>query len=1043
MTDNIAKALRIAVAKTDRNPSEAQKESGNYAKGKLRLHGMTIAIENPKGAERSGVDKGGKTWAVKMPAHYGYVLGTEGKDGDHVDVYIGPDHESSKVFVVDQIDAGSGRFDEHKALLSYPSKSSALADYEKAFSDGKAKDRIGAVTEMSVDQFKSWLKSGSTKKPLGGGVYREGNSMTKKSTVQNALAVARRYASGGVVGYADGGSPDWDWRSDMDAPAPGFDIRRGEILPPYRGTPVLKEAQPGSVPTDREAAIEAVLNYGTLPAELTGVPAVVRGGKDFGRGIAEGDAKRVLSGVAEGALGALPVAGRAIPAIGAAVSSLPRAAGTTAALGAATVPLRASEATAEANASIAEYVNNDPDVKRLRAERDKIMAERVKVNQQHAKSGKETQRQALAPFNTQLDALDGTADTPGLIGQAEDRARKSFLSNAPFRTRHPGVADAMFYGGLGVGAFLPFANTIKSNLADRFVHQPAIAKQADAVERALSGGYKEPGTFGKLMGRKPERISPDKATFNRERDVLDEMLEARYGRQPSVLGNALTGTAVAMESRMLPEEIDTFSFDPGHPTRDAASKALTSPSYYLSNAVPSVIAGAAAGSIAGKAGDLLSKSELPAMSRAARAKNWDYDAKGPPPRMAEMPSIWESATSIPRAWFAGKSAEAKRIAAEEQRLALEGQTLRHSAELDAIESARRADQARRRMQLDQPEPGRRSTLRLSDQSEPKKKPSEPPRQKASTPSGKTKGKEPDTQGGGSDSKYVAYDPAGVHGRVSDKLLDDVLSGNWRPSSAEALVPEMTLELANRMQKARAKPVDAADLERMVMATRDAMDKNMKGINWDKVDATSLLKLKQAVRKTPGTLGLAGPVAGVGLFGAEAEDERADGGSVMPTVFLKTKHPAGHWQMRSTNGKFASGGAVSAALDTARRYANGGRVHVGPVVGATGGREDKLPVSVPAGSFVIPADVVGSLGQGNTEAGFARLEKMFGKPMPRKAAGGAVPIKISDGEFVISPEQVARVGGGDMDRGHRTLDALVLKLRDEHIKTLAALPPPSK
>lgn len=154
--DAMATALRAAAHLTDTSPSDAQKEAGNYSKGKVRIHGLEVAIENPKGSERSGVDKGGKRWVCKLPAHYGYVLGSTGADSDHVDVYIGPDHASRKVFVVDQIDSASGKFDEHKAMLSYGGKDAALADYKKAFSDGKGADRIGVVTEMSIEKFRGY-----------------------------------------------------------------------------------------------------------------------------------------------------------------------------------------------------------------------------------------------------------------------------------------------------------------------------------------------------------------------------------------------------------------------------------------------------------------------------------------------------------------------------------------------------------------------------------------------------------------------------------------------------------------------------------------------------------------------------------------------------------------------------------------------------------------------------------------------------------------------------------------------------------------------
>ena len=281
----IANALRIASAKTDTKPSDAQKESGNYAKGKVRIHGLDAAIENPKGSDRFGVGKDGKRWAVKMPSHYGYVKGTEGKDGDAVDVYIGPTHDSNKVFVVDQINAESGRFDEHKAMLSYQNKDAALADYHKAFSDGKAKDRIGSVTEMSTSEFKSWLKSDDTKKPLGDlrKSYANGGKIdmpldksgTKKSVGRNiselmssgrkkaqaiaiALDVARRgrkgKASGGRVGYWDGGSADDDMTT--------ADIRREMLRMPERSTgPELRAYNP----TWRDRLGQAISDYAPIP----------------------------------------------------------------------------------------------------------------------------------------------------------------------------------------------------------------------------------------------------------------------------------------------------------------------------------------------------------------------------------------------------------------------------------------------------------------------------------------------------------------------------------------------------------------------------------------------------------------------------------------------------------------------------------------------------------------------------------------------------------------------------------------------------------
>lgn len=161
---------RVNPANIHPSPTEAQKQAGNYAKDHVRIHGLDIAIENAKGAERKGVDRDGKPWSVKMPAHYGYIKGTVGKDKDHVDVYLGPHKLAPKVFVVDQIDADSRLFDEHKAFIGFASKMQAINTYHKAFSDGRAGERFGHITEMTVDEFKRWLASGDTTKPLRYGV---------------------------------------------------------------------------------------------------------------------------------------------------------------------------------------------------------------------------------------------------------------------------------------------------------------------------------------------------------------------------------------------------------------------------------------------------------------------------------------------------------------------------------------------------------------------------------------------------------------------------------------------------------------------------------------------------------------------------------------------------------------------------------------------------------------------------------------------------------------------------------------------------------
>lgn len=159
-----AAEVASAAAAAHPEPSQPQIEAGNYRKGKIRLHGLAISIENAKGSIRRGTGPTGP-WEAELPAHYGYIRGTVGADGDHVDVFIGPNPESLTAWVVDQINAETGQFDEHKILLGYDSLLEALADYWAAFSDGK--DRVGAISRVSVAGLKEWLRLGVLAEPVG------------------------------------------------------------------------------------------------------------------------------------------------------------------------------------------------------------------------------------------------------------------------------------------------------------------------------------------------------------------------------------------------------------------------------------------------------------------------------------------------------------------------------------------------------------------------------------------------------------------------------------------------------------------------------------------------------------------------------------------------------------------------------------------------------------------------------------------------------------------------------------------------------------
>ena len=149
-------------------PSEPQREAGNYQKGHVRYGGLDISIENPRGSKRSGVDPAGQPWEVEMSAHYGYVRRTEGADGEQVDVYLASEREDTPAFVVDQVDPKTGRFDEHKVVLGAASRREAEQIYDAQFSDGSGATRRQAVSELPMEGFKAWLKEGDTKKPIAG-----------------------------------------------------------------------------------------------------------------------------------------------------------------------------------------------------------------------------------------------------------------------------------------------------------------------------------------------------------------------------------------------------------------------------------------------------------------------------------------------------------------------------------------------------------------------------------------------------------------------------------------------------------------------------------------------------------------------------------------------------------------------------------------------------------------------------------------------------------------------------------------------------------
>lgn len=1384
MTDAIARALRVAERATERDPSEAQKQAGNYAKGKLRLHGMSIAIETPKGATRSGIGKDGKPWQVRQPASYGYVHGTEAKDGDHVDVYIGPDHASGKVFMIDQVDAETGKYDEAKAMLSYPNKDAALGDYRKAFSDGKANDRIGAVTEMSVDAFKDWLKSGNTHKPVGslrkayvdgGEVYgpelraytppwydRVSNIIADYIYGDNANAQQRAGVHHFIgpenpVNFPAQISEGWNafrlgvdlgdpkqaalgamqvgmsvpfgvrpkigrnkaqHMSGMDSSASGVTLKReGTARPePSGSSPQGGRNGDSHVPAETDLTIYPDAWVGKHPYERAdeaaaalrhaypdrGLFDVVRSGSVAG---SSAYIRTPWGDIRVSDHGANPKPGVAWSDTGHNADGMsPRQF----VVWAAEVAKRGSE---KAAARDAEYINL------VRGAKPKWMSrhEWWQLKLKYGPRARDKQVEAL----DQLDTSDigrtdkrrgGMVDMPLKTGTS----RKTISANiseliSSGKPREQAIAIAMDVarrsrkGKASGGGVDPVAlnydalsDTVKEELWN--LNAPWTARNLTAAE-ILSATETDPGrglAYGTWQkGKTPPEdylgfasggtadIDPEGSLL--ARNLADEVERRAIERKlasPGFQAKAIEAPAVSLgrdRSRRRALQDEMYAVEPGvtdtaSARRDADSLPRVSSGDFNSavarelaemTGIPAIRRGGNRLAEAASEGDFWKGAHGAAeagmgmipgawglASRGTRVITPAFNAvAGTLPRMLGT-TAGTTAVSLPFEVRAAEDATGRKVAKavdadpgvvqsraavarlEAELKDLEDGHLRDSTfsrpglNAAAAQAARdRADEQykprieRARAALDRARDGlesaRADALASAQDALPFRE-----RHPAATEAllaagvggaglfglGRGAAKQGvenrllgrieksttstkdaiDNAVAGTGSRAVAaleqdilnrrlsalgretglaskagsnlgtlvtgaalgtemsaipeqldlLTPTG-HPRQQTALEKISNSNYWKeramPAAGGAVMakigsmagsgalalrkPDVDMERARSIAALGApdsvmlKPVDR------ILGTQYALSPSQAALN--RIDnylkqeaaaatkavprgdpalpptrASQQLELRAKPDGSPVGSGTAGPLApqshqpsssatskeAVGqsrLSGqtpprqlegqsrsAVPDESRSTLDAPMPGQRVVWRERDANGNIRHRNGKGenggrfaedpykpkpddagkADGGFVDRAMHVAREYASGGVAHVGAVVGKTGGRADKLPISVPSGAYVVPADVVSALGEGNTLAGSDKLAKMFGRSHPRdsRAVGGrTVPIRISDGEFVVSPEQVAKVGGGDMDRGHRTLDALMLKIRDQHINTLKSLPPPSK
>ena len=161
----VGERIASAEADVDTEPTDKQKEAGNYKKGHVKIGSFDVTIENPKGSVRSGVDSNGERWSNTMNNTYGYIRGAIGVDGDHIDVYLSNDIDNwngEKVYVIDVYNP-DGSFDEHKVMLGFNEVTTAKEDFLKNYDASWGNNRRLDVSEVALADFEKWVNSSKRK----------------------------------------------------------------------------------------------------------------------------------------------------------------------------------------------------------------------------------------------------------------------------------------------------------------------------------------------------------------------------------------------------------------------------------------------------------------------------------------------------------------------------------------------------------------------------------------------------------------------------------------------------------------------------------------------------------------------------------------------------------------------------------------------------------------------------------------------------------------------------------------------------------------
>ena len=201
LVNGTALQVQNETTRVETNPTEAQKEAGNYKKGHIKVDGMNITIEQPKGSIRRGKDASGKEWESEMHNTYGYIRGTEGVDGDHIDIFLSDNPNEGNVFVVDQVNK-DGSFDEHKVMYGFADKESARKAYLSNYEDGW--QGLGNITEVSKEEFKKWIGSSKRKtKPFAEykGIIKSNKSVSSPVAMSEDEYLTSKGLNGNMTDY--------------------------------------------------------------------------------------------------------------------------------------------------------------------------------------------------------------------------------------------------------------------------------------------------------------------------------------------------------------------------------------------------------------------------------------------------------------------------------------------------------------------------------------------------------------------------------------------------------------------------------------------------------------------------------------------------------------------------------------------------------------------------------------------------------------------------------------------------------------------------